>query len=72
MKNNDIIGFTKTQVNLPGSTRKITRILSFFNINCNSNRNKLLGLTYGYRNNLVRLHQFNFDGVSNFSSNTNA
>ena len=45
--NNDIIGFTETQINPSCSTFKIMETLNFFNINFNSNENKFLSLAYG-------------------------
>ena len=64
--NNDIIGFTETQINPSNSTCKIIKTLNFFNINFNNNENKFLSLAYGYRN-VVVLDKFDTNGVSIFS-----
>ena len=40
--NNDIIGFTETQINPSNFTYKIIKTLNFFNINFNNNGNKFL------------------------------
>ena len=47
--NNDVIGFTETQVKPSDSTCKIIEILKTFNINFNNNENKFIGLAYGCR-----------------------
>ena len=44
--NNDIIGFTETQINPSDSTCKIIEILNLFNISFNKNENKFLRLIY--------------------------
>ena len=44
--NNDIIGFTETQINLSDSTCKIIEALNFFNIHFKNNQNKFLSLAY--------------------------
>ena len=48
--NNDIIGFTETQINPSDSTCKIIETLNLFNINFNSNENKFLSLANKWRN----------------------
>ena len=55
--NNDIIGFTETQIKLKrsSSTCKIIETLVFCNINFNSNENKFLSLAYGCRNDVAVL-----------------
>ena len=42
--NNDIIGFTATQINSSDSTCKIIETLNFFNINFNNDQSKMLSL----------------------------
>ena len=42
--NSDIIGFTETQIKPSDSTSKIIETLNLFNINFQSNENKLLNL----------------------------
>ena len=44
--NNDIIGFTETQINPSNSVSKIIETLSLFNINFNNNENEFLSLAY--------------------------
>ena len=44
--NNDIIGFTETQINPSDSTCKIIETLNLFNISFNKNENKFLRLIY--------------------------
>ena len=41
---NDIIGFTATQINSSDSTCKIIDTLNFFNINFNNDESKILSL----------------------------
>ena len=65
--NNDIIGFTETQISLSDSTCKIVEMLSFFNLNFNNSEDKFLSLAYGYRNNVAVLDKFDGNGVSIFS-----
>ena len=48
--NNDIIGFTETQINPWDSTCKSTETLDFFNVNFNSSENNYLSLAYGCTN----------------------
>ena len=43
---NDIIGFTETQINPSDSTCKIIETLNLFNISFNKNENKFLRLIY--------------------------
>ena len=62
--NNDIIGFTETQISPSDSTCKITETLNFFNINFNNNEKKFLSLAYGFRNDVAVLDKFDTDGVS--------
>ena len=47
--NNDIIGFTETQINPSDSTCKIIETLNLFNISFNKNENKFLRLIYECR-----------------------
>ena len=56
--NNDIIGFTKIQINSSSYFCKITDTLSLFHINFNNNENKFLGLVYGRRNDVALLNKF--------------
>ena len=42
--NNDIIGFTETEINQSDSTCKIMETLNFFNIDFNNDKNKFLSL----------------------------
>ena len=44
--NNDIVGFTETQINPSDSTCKIIETLNLFNISFNKNENKFLRLIY--------------------------
>ena len=62
--NNYIIGFTETQIKPSDCTSKIREILSFFNINFNSNENKFLSSPYGYRNDVALLNEFDANEVS--------
>ena len=65
--NNDIIGFTETQISLSDSTCRIGETLNFFNLNFNNSEDKFLGLAYGYRNNVAVLDESDGNGVSIFS-----
>ena len=65
--NNDIIGFTETQIGLSGSTCRIVEKFIFFHLNFNNSEDKVLSLTYGYRNNVAVLGKFDANGVSIFS-----
>ena len=67
MINNDIIGFTETQIIPLDSTYKITGTLSFFNFSFNSDENKFLSLAYGCRNNFAILDKSDANGVFLFS-----
>ena len=58
--NNDIIGFTKTQIQPSDSTCKIIETSNLFNINFYNIRNKLLSLTYGCRHNVAVLNVFEY------------
>ena len=62
--NNDIIGFTETQISPSDSTWKIIETWNVFNINFNKNKNKFLSLAYWCRNDVVLLDKFNTNGVS--------
>ena len=62
--NNDIIGFTETQIKPPDSTSKIIETLNVFNIKFNSNENKFLSLAYRCRNDVALLNKFDGNGVS--------
>ena len=62
--NNDIIGFTETQISPSDSTWKIIETWNVFNINFNMNKNKFLSLAYWCRNDVVLLDKFNANGVS--------
>ena len=64
--NNDIIGFTETQINLSDSTYKTMKALNFFNNNFNNNENKFLSLAYACKNNVAILDKFDTNGVSVF------
>ena len=65
--NNDIIGFTETQISLSDSTCRIVEALNFFNLNFNNNEDQFLSLFYGYGNNVAVLDKFDGNGVSIFS-----
>ena len=71
--NNDIIGFTETQIKPSDSTSKVIQTLNVFNINFNKNENKFLSLAYGYMslayslNDVIVLNKFDANGVSNLS-----
>ena len=67
--NNEIIGFTETQINSSYSTCKIIETFNLFNINFNNNKNKLLSLAYGCRNDVAVLDKFGANGISIFSFN---
>ena len=62
--NNDIIGFTKSQINQSDSTRKIIETFNFFNIDFNNNKCKFLSLAYGCKNDAAVLDKFDANGVS--------
>ena len=62
--NNDIIGFTETQIKPSDSTSKIIETLNLFNINFQSNENKLLNLAEGSRYDIAVLNKFDANGVS--------
>ena len=64
MINNDIIGFTETQISPSGSTYSKIKTLTFFNINFNENKCKFLILAYGCRNNVAILQKIDASGVS--------
>ena len=61
--NNDIIGFTETQINPSDSNCKMIETLNFFNTSFNNDENKFLSLAYGCRNNVAILDKFNANGV---------
>ena len=65
--NNDITGFTETQINPSGSTCKIMETLNFFNVNFNNDENKFLSLAYVCANDVAILDKFNTNGESIFS-----
>ena len=65
--NNNIIGFTETQIKSSDSTYELIETLNLFNINFNKNENKLLSLPYGRRNDVAVLNKFDANGVSTFS-----
>ena len=65
--NNNIIGFTETQIKSSDSTYELIETLNLFNINFNKNKNKLLSLPYGRRNDVAVLNKFDANGVSTFS-----
>ena len=65
--NNDIIGFTETQISSSDSSCKIIETLNLFDINFNNNENKFLSLVYGCRNDVAVLDKFDTYGVSIFS-----
>ena len=62
--NNNIIGFTETQIRSSDSTYEIIETLNLFNINFNNNENKLLSLHYGRRSDVAVLNKFYALGVS--------
>ena len=65
--NNDIIGFTETQIKSSDSTCRIIATLNLFHINFNNNENKFLSLAYGCRNDGAVLNKFDANIVSNLS-----
>ena len=64
--NNDVIGFTETQIKPSDCTSKIIGTLSFFNINFNNYENKFLILAQGCRNYVALLNKFDASEVSKF------
>ena len=48
--NNDILGFTETQIKPSDCTCEIIETLNLFNINFDNKENEFLSLAYGYRN----------------------
>ena len=62
--NNEIIGFTETQIKPSDCTSKIIETLNFFNINFNNNEDKILSLAYGCRNDVASLKKFYANGLS--------
>ena len=48
--NNDITGFTETQIKPSDCTCEIIETLNLFNFNFDNNENKFLSLAYGCRN----------------------
>ena len=63
--NNNIIGFTKTQIKRSdSSTSKIIETLNPFHINFNNNENKFLSLACRCRNDVAVLNTFDTTGVS--------
>ena len=61
--NNDILCFTKTQIQ-PHSTSSIPSLFKNFMIYFNNNSNKFLILAYGLHYNLELIDQENFPGLS--------
>ena len=61
--NNDVIGFTETQIKASDSTCKIIETLNFFNINFNNNKNKFVSLSYGCRSDVAVLNKFDTNGL---------
>ena len=51
--NNNIIGYTETRIKPWDSTCEKIETLNLFNINFNSNENKLLSLAFGRRNDVL-------------------
>ena len=64
--NNDVIGFTETQIKPSDCTSKIIGTLSFFNINFNNYENKFLILAQGCRNYVALLNKFDASEVCKF------
>ena len=62
--NNDIIGFTETQIKPSDSTCKKIETFNVFNINFNNNENKFLSIPYGCRNDEAVLNKFDANGLS--------
>ena len=62
--NNEIIGFTETQIKPSDYTSKIIETLNVFNINFNNNGNTFLSSAYDCRNDVVVLNKFDANGVS--------
>ena len=65
--NNDITGFTETQINPWDSTWKIIETLNFFIIYFNNNENNFLNLANRCKNNAAIFDKFDSNGVSIFS-----
>ena len=61
--NNDVIGFTETQIKASDSTCKIIETLNFFHINFNNNKNKFVSLSYGCRSDVAVLNKFDTNGL---------
>ena len=70
--NNDIIGFTETQIISSDSTCKIMETLNFLNNNFKNNENNFLNLACGCRNDVAILDKFDANGVSIFSFKNHA
>ena len=70
--NNDIIGFTETQIKPSDSTSKIIETLNVFNIHFNNNEDKFLSLAYECKNDVAVLNKFDANGVSILSFNKHA
>ena len=62
--NNNIMGFTETQIKPSSSTCKTIETLNVFSVNFNNNKNKFLRLAYGCINDVVILNKFDANGVS--------
>ena len=62
--NNDIIGFTETQIKQSVSTSKIIEKLNSFSISFNNNENEFLSLAYECRNSVAVSNKFDSNGVS--------
>ena len=65
--NNDIIGFTETQIKPSDCTCEIIETLNLFNINFSNNENKFLSLAYGCRNDVALWDKFDANRVSTLS-----
>ena len=62
--NNDIIGFTETQIKQSVSTSKIIEKLNSFSISFNNNENEFLSLAYECRNGVAVSNKFDSNGLS--------
>ena len=64
---NDILGFTETQIKPSNWTCKIIETFNFFDVNFNNKKKKKLSLAYRRRNNIAVLDKFNANGLCIFS-----
>ena len=69
--NNDIVGFTETQVKAVDSTESVNKLLHDFHMYYNNNDNKYLSLAYGCKESILVLRRFDINGVSILSFKKN-